>query len=174
MDVNKTIADRHVKYGDYAVQTLTAQGIKEAMRQAPNWKFLGADQKESLELIATKISRILHGDPLNYDSWHDISGYAELITERLNGTREVGTCYTKQEQNQQRDAFRTTERNPNGKAALPTRYAHASGKETSGLGGTLAGGCEALRRHYQADSEIRGTRGPDGFPYEETCSESTG
>jgi hypothetical protein len=42
-----------------------------------------AHQKESLEMIASKIARIVCGDSNHHDSWHDIGGYAKLVADRL-------------------------------------------------------------------------------------------
>lgn len=39
--------------------------------------------KEALEMIQTKVGRILTGDPTHRDSWHDIAGYAVLIEQLL-------------------------------------------------------------------------------------------
>ncbi len=39
--------------------------------------------KESFQMIANKIGRILNGDPLYKDSWTDIIGYATLIETDL-------------------------------------------------------------------------------------------
>ena len=75
--------ERETTHGDFGRQTETVQGIKELMRSAPNWKKLSPAKRESLELIATKIGRILHGDYMFKDSWDDIAGYAKLVAERL-------------------------------------------------------------------------------------------
>ena len=42
-----------------------------------------ADQLEALDMIFSKIARIINGDPNYADSWHDIAGYAKLIDDRL-------------------------------------------------------------------------------------------
>jgi hypothetical protein len=83
--LEKTLAERHARYGTYLHTAEIIQDIKDAMRAAPQWNELEADQKESLELIANKIGRILRGDANYVDSWHDIAGYATLIEKRLNG-----------------------------------------------------------------------------------------
>lgn len=80
-----TLVDRAKTHGHYEEQAKTAQAIKETMRMAPNWLGLDADQRESLDLIATKLSRILHGDPDVADHWHDLGGYPLLIEQRLKG-----------------------------------------------------------------------------------------
>lgn len=82
-DVESTLDERGKTYGDYTVQSNTAQGIKLCMENTPKWAILSSPQAESLHLIATKISRILHGDPNHIDSWHDIAGYAQLVVQAL-------------------------------------------------------------------------------------------
>lgn len=62
---------------------MVAQRIKEAIRCAPKYSLLSSAQRESLDLIATKISRITSGNPNELDHWDDISGYAELISRQL-------------------------------------------------------------------------------------------
>ena len=44
---------------------------------------LKADQKEALEMIATKMGRIVNGDPDYLDSWLDIQGYCQLVIDRV-------------------------------------------------------------------------------------------
>ena len=57
--------------------------VKAAMADSPNWSDLADDQRETLEMVAHKIGRILNGDPDYDDSWVDIAGYAKLIADRL-------------------------------------------------------------------------------------------
>jgi hypothetical protein len=42
-------------------------------------------QRESLDMIQHKISRILNGDPNIVDSWADIAGYAHIVAIRIPG-----------------------------------------------------------------------------------------
>lgn len=84
MQIEETLAERGSKYGSsYLVQSSTAQALKVAMQNTPNWSNLSPDKRESLELIATKISRMLHGDSEYHDNWHDIIGYAKLVADTL-------------------------------------------------------------------------------------------
>lgn len=80
---NQTLNDRAKQYGSYERNALIAQSIKAAMRNSPNWIWLQPCQRESLELIATKISRILNGNNNHVDSWKDIAGYATLVEDAL-------------------------------------------------------------------------------------------
>jgi len=82
--VSNTLEERGSRYGDFPTHATITQNIKRAMVESPNWNFLPDEMKESLEMIAHKIGRILNGDPTYADSWHDISGYATLIENELN------------------------------------------------------------------------------------------
>jgi hypothetical protein len=83
-DVNNTLAERGARYGDFKDQGRITQNLKKAMRDGTNFDDLSDDMKEALDMIASKISRILNGDPNYADSWHDICGYSKLIEDRLN------------------------------------------------------------------------------------------
>lgn len=72
------VAERAKTHGDYSANASTSQAVKQALRNAPGWQDLSPRQRESLDLIATKIGRIVSGDPDEPDHWNDISGYAEL------------------------------------------------------------------------------------------------
>lgn len=84
-DLDAILDQRNGSYGIFSEQALVSQNIKSALRHSPNWKKLPEDMKESLELIATKLGRILNGDPNHEDSWVDIAGYAQLVVDRLRG-----------------------------------------------------------------------------------------
>ncbi len=86
--VGQTIADREHTHGDYGSTSLLAQGIKEFYRSTRYWNVMSNDKKESLEMIATKLARILNGDPNHEDSWRDIAGYAELVRKTLTTKTE--------------------------------------------------------------------------------------
>ena len=87
MEVLDTLNERQKNYGVYSESAEIIQGIKLHMRTAPGWDNLNPDAKESLEMIVHKIGRILNGNPDHIDSWHDISGYARLIEERIAGNK---------------------------------------------------------------------------------------
>ena len=78
-----TLATRHGRYGSFAVNGQIAQDIKAVMRNAPKWCALSGAQQEALDMFASKISRILTGDPNYLDNWHDVAGYAARIEELL-------------------------------------------------------------------------------------------
>lgn len=81
--IDGTLASRGATYGLFKDQAQITQQLKEAMHEAQKWSLLPDDMKESLDMIALKIARILNGDPTHEDSWRDIAGYALLIQKRL-------------------------------------------------------------------------------------------
>ena len=84
-ELDKTLAQRGEVYGRFVDHAAISQSIKRSMRAAPGWQELPDDMRESLEMLAHKVARILNGNPDYVDSWHDVSGYATLVEKRLKG-----------------------------------------------------------------------------------------
>lgn len=84
-DINQTLKERGIRYGDFTEHARITQNIKRAMSDSPNWLLISDDKKEALDMLAHKIGRILNGDPEYHDSWHDIIGYTKLVADTLNG-----------------------------------------------------------------------------------------
>ena len=83
MNIDQTLEERGVRYGDFEDVATVSQNIKKAMANSANWNVLQDDQKEALEMLASKVSRILNGKADYHDSWHDIVGYTKLVADRL-------------------------------------------------------------------------------------------
>jgi len=78
------LSERETTHGSYTNTAAIAQGIKDAMRaHTPGWDKLTLTQRESLEFIATKIGRIIAGNPNEPDHWLDIKGYSSLALEEI-------------------------------------------------------------------------------------------
>lgn len=92
-NIEDTLSERGSVYGDYREQGRVVQNLKKAMQDSPNWQALPPYIKESLDLIQTKVSRILNGDPLYDDNFHDIIGYAKLAQDRARQDRESGVVF---------------------------------------------------------------------------------
>lgn len=71
-------------HGDFWQNADIAQTLKFEMRRQKGWVELTTVQKECLELISTKIARILAGDSNFADHWNDIEGYARLAKDRCS------------------------------------------------------------------------------------------
>ena len=82
-NIHTTLDERGSRYGKFTSHAFITQSLKDVMKASPNWDILSPSQKESLEMMAHKIGRILNGDPNYSDSWLDIAGYTLLVTEEL-------------------------------------------------------------------------------------------
>ena len=85
--VSKVLDARAEQYGSFMQSSDTVIRIKSILHNvvARNEVPLYPDQLQALDMIATKISRIVHGNPNHLDSWIDIAGYATLVADRLQG-----------------------------------------------------------------------------------------
>lgn len=85
--VTETLGSRARAYGNFRDNARLAQALKRAMADHAQdlGKTFADDQWEALEMIATKVSRIVNGNPDDLDQWHDIAGYATLVADRLRG-----------------------------------------------------------------------------------------
>jgi hypothetical protein len=79
--------DRTKTHGKFSDNAHVSQCIKKIMRSQFGWNRLSLEQREALEYIVGKISRIISGDPSFKDHWDDIIGYAGRMvyeTEDVN------------------------------------------------------------------------------------------
>lgn len=83
MKLERTLAERGARYGDFTDHAQIAQDLQDVIRDSGAWLRLTPVQRQALTVIADKIARILSGDPNYADNWHDIQGYARLVEERL-------------------------------------------------------------------------------------------
>lgn len=86
--IDKTIKEREKSHGNFAYTAQLCQDFKKILHGSKNWNHLTPLQRETLESVTGKISRILSGDPNHRDSYHDIAGYAALC-EQLMDTEDV-------------------------------------------------------------------------------------
>ena len=77
------IAERERTHGAFRENSKFAQDVKATMRNLPSWNRMASFQREALDMIAHKMTRILHGDPDHLDHWDDIAGYAERASSEI-------------------------------------------------------------------------------------------
>jgi hypothetical protein len=75
------LTTREATHGSFCEVARVAQELKGTITTAPGYVALNPAQREALDLIATKIGRILSGNPSFKDHWVDIAGYAKLGEE---------------------------------------------------------------------------------------------
>ncbi len=76
-------SERGKTHGDWLTQSMLAQDLKRSLLYSYNYKqgLLTSSQREALEMIAIKMSRICTGNPEEQDHWLDIMGYAQLAKD---------------------------------------------------------------------------------------------
>jgi len=79
MNTEKVLDERGSQYGDWTQMAAVAQSLK-SIAVTPQ---MSHTQRESMQLICTKIARIACGNPNHIDSWVDIAGYAKLEVNTL-------------------------------------------------------------------------------------------
>jgi Domain of unknown function (DUF6378) len=80
-ELGKILADRQTTHGAFMDNAQIAQALKVVMRDRPGWPRLNSVKQEALDMIVSKIGRILSGDPHHPDHWLDIAGYAQLAAK---------------------------------------------------------------------------------------------
>ena len=83
VSIEDVLKQREATHGDFPIKATTIQVFKNVMRDTENWKDLSFAQQESLDMIMTKVGRILHGNPNEPDHWLDIIGYTKLISDDI-------------------------------------------------------------------------------------------
>ena len=75
--------EREKTHGSFLSVARVAQELKRVIYGGYNYPDLSDQQSEALDMIASKIGRILAGNPNEVDHWRDIAGYANLIEREL-------------------------------------------------------------------------------------------
>jgi hypothetical protein len=83
LTVGDVINERENTHGDFENLSNVAQNIKSAYKMGHRYPDLKPYQREAVDLIATKLARIVCGDPNHTDNWLDGSGYFTLVLNEL-------------------------------------------------------------------------------------------
>jgi hypothetical protein len=86
-NVDAILNERAATYGSFMDVAKVAQQLKHvaASHTIAVGVELSHDKIEALEMIFSKIARIVNGNSDHIDSWIDIAGYAKLVADRLEG-----------------------------------------------------------------------------------------
>lgn len=79
MSTDSLIAERDKTHGNWERQAQLAQSLKMTIdvAQLPV-RTLSKGQREAIDMICVKLSRIVCGNPNEADHWIDLQGYARL------------------------------------------------------------------------------------------------
>lgn len=73
------LTDRGTTHGSFEDNARISQGLKEWMRGGPGWSKLTDVEREAMDMIALKFSRVLSGKSLEKQHWEDVVGYGQLV-----------------------------------------------------------------------------------------------
>ena len=76
------LEERQQTHGSYEDNAIISQSLKRMFRAGPGWNRLTDIERESLDMIALKFSRILSGKSMSKQHWEDVVGYAKLVEEK--------------------------------------------------------------------------------------------
>ena len=83
--IHDTLQGRNSTHGDFREGAKISQHLKKVV--ATYGVNLTPTHKESLDMIMHKVARLLNGDPMHVDTWHDIVGYATLAVEDIEASK---------------------------------------------------------------------------------------
>jgi hypothetical protein len=86
-EIDATLAYRQSTHGDFADVAFRAQEIKTSFHYGTRWHTLSPVQMESLEMLATKLARLVEGDPDFEDHTVDAIGYLTLMLNDLRSRK---------------------------------------------------------------------------------------
>ena len=79
---DKLLVTREATHGSFLENAKVSQGVKEWLRTSPGWRNLSDVEREVMDMIALKFSRVLAGKSLSVEHWEDVVGYAKLALEQ--------------------------------------------------------------------------------------------
>lgn len=74
--------ERETTHGSFADNARISQSLKASFRACPAWDDMPAVHRESLDMIAMKLSRILSGKS-ETQHWEDLCGYGQLVLKDI-------------------------------------------------------------------------------------------
>lgn len=82
-DVNQILGERGNRYGTFESNAKTCQLLKNVLHSQDGWYRLSYVQREAVEMMMHKISRLVNGDAAYLDTVVDIAGYNQLMLEHM-------------------------------------------------------------------------------------------
>lgn len=73
---------RQTTHGSFEANADLSQALKIIFRSSNGWGKLTPVEREAMDMIALKFSRILSGKSMERQHWEDVVGYAKLVEER--------------------------------------------------------------------------------------------
>lgn len=82
-NVSAVLSERGSSYGDFSDNARIAQSLKRSVREGLGWSEMPGYMQEGVDMILSKLSRLVTGNWAHEDNLVDIQGYARLMQDRL-------------------------------------------------------------------------------------------
>lgn len=86
--VDLILGERGNRYGTFDSNAKTCQLLKNVLHSQDGWYRLSYVQREAVEMIMHKISRLVNGDSTYLDTVIDIAGYNQLMLKHMRDQNE--------------------------------------------------------------------------------------
>ena len=83
METREILDERQNTHGSFEDNARISQSLKQIIKQSRNYGLLDEVQREAIDMICLKLSRICSGDPYTHLHAEDIAGYAQLVVDHL-------------------------------------------------------------------------------------------
>jgi hypothetical protein len=87
-NVDQILGERGNRYGTFESNAKTCQLLKNVLHSQEGWYRLSYVQREAVEMMMHKISRLVNGDATYLDTVVDIAGYNQLMLEHMRDRNE--------------------------------------------------------------------------------------
>lgn len=84
--IKEVLQERGNRYGTFESNAKTCQLLKNVLHSQDGWYRLSYVQREAVEMIMHKVSRLVNGDATYLDTVVDISGYNQLMLDHMRET----------------------------------------------------------------------------------------
>jgi hypothetical protein len=88
VSIGEVLQERENRYGTFESNARTCQLFKNVLHAQHGWYELSYVQREALEMMMHKVSRLVNGDSTYLDTVIDIAGYNQLMLEHMRNRNE--------------------------------------------------------------------------------------
>lgn len=81
--IEETLKTRGNVHGNFVTSAVFKDRVRSLISLTPNYDCMGPACRQAMFMIVEKMGRILYGNPVFADHWHDISGYAKLVDDAI-------------------------------------------------------------------------------------------
>ena len=82
LNADRLLVERNLTHGSFEDNAAISQALKRIFRAEEGWKELTDIEREALDMIALKFSRVLSGRSMERQHWEDVVGYAKLVQDK--------------------------------------------------------------------------------------------